>query len=148
MIFWFLLTFSLSLSNFITGFIICIIVTRASYGILYDEKGFKFKILGILDSIKYFLILFIEIYKSSFSYIFRIIKKDCEPFIAEVELEVSDPLAITIISNSITLTPGTLTVDVDGSKLTVITLKDCGDCAVLVNKEIKEKFEKLFIERG
>src|SRR6056297_514082 len=86
-----------------------------------------------------------EIYISSFSYIKRIIKKDCQPFITEVELEVKDPLIITIISNSITLTPGTITVNAEGNKLTVLSLKDCKDGPETVRKEIRENFERYFI---
>jgi len=147
-VFWFLLTLNFSPLNLIMGTIISIVVTRASYGILYDNKGFIFKPLVILTLIKYFFNLLIEIYKSSFTYIVRIIKKDCDPFIVEIELDVTDPLIITIIANSITLTPGTITVDTDKNKLTVLTLKNCEDCAIMVEKEIKEKFQKFFVAKG
>jgi multicomponent Na+:H+ antiporter subunit E len=73
-----------------------------------------------------------------------IIKKDCIPCIAEVDLTISDPLFITIISNSITLTPGTMTIDVNDNKLTVLSLKNCCDYE-LISAEIKNKFENFFI---
>lgn len=146
LVFWMLFTFNFSYLNLIAGIIVCFVVTRLSYGILYNEKGFIFKALRIKIIIKYFLNLLLEIYKSSFSYMIRIIKKDCEPCIVEVELSVTDPLAIAIISNSITLTPGTLTVDVNDNKLTVLALKNCEDCELAVNTEIKDKFEKIFID--
>jgi len=146
MIFWILIDLNLKPLNLIAGLIVCFFVTKLSYGILYNDKSFKFKSLKLTTLFKYFFNLMLEIYKSSFSYMFRIIKKDCEPFITEVELEVDDPLIITIISNSITLTPGTITVDVDKNKLTVLTLKICQNCDETVGKEIKEKFQKYFIK--
>lgn len=146
LIFWVLFTFDFSYLNLITGIIICLVVTRLSNGILYNEKGFVFKSIKLNIIIKYFFILMLEIYKSSFSYIVRIIKKDCEPCIVELELSVKDPLIITIISNSITLTPGTLTVDAKDNKLTVLALKFCMDCELAVVRYIKEKFEKFFID--
>lgn len=45
-----------------------------------------------------------------------------EPAVVEVPLRVQSDLAITTIANSITLTPGTLTVRVEGRSLTVHTL--------------------------
>jgi multicomponent Na+:H+ antiporter subunit E len=34
-----------------------------------------------------------------------------EPAVVEYKLEVTNPLAVTVLANSITLTPGTLTLD-------------------------------------
>ncbi|WP_432402954.1 Na+/H+ antiporter subunit E [Wukongibacter sp. M2B1] len=146
LIFWMLFTFNFSYLNLIAGTAVCFIITRLSYAILYNKKRYSLKIPRIKVMIKYFFNLMLEIYKSSFSYMIRIIKKDCEPFIVEVELKVKDPLVITIISNSITLTPGTLTVDINDNKLTVLALKNCDDREMVVRTEIKEKFEKIFIK--
>lgn len=146
MFFWILIDLKFNPLNLFAGLIICIFVTKFSYGVLYDNNGFEFKTIKITILLKYFLNLMWEIYKSSFSYMARIIKKDCEPFIAHVELAVEDPLIIALISNSITLTPGTLTVDADKNKLTVLTLKDCENCGETVSREIKDSFEKYFIE--
>jgi len=95
--------------------------------------------------IPYSLNLIKEIYLSSFSYLKRIIKKDCQPFITEVQLEVDDPLIVAIISNSITLTPGTITVNAERNKLTVLSLKDCRSDQETVRREIRENFEKYFL---
>lgn len=146
--FWLLFTFSFSLFNIAAGLIICSLVAFASKGVLYGSESYLFRKIGFLTMIKYVCNLLLEIYKSSFSYIVRIIKKDCEPFIVEITLDVTDPLVIAIISNSITLTPGTLTIDVQNNKLTILTLKDCSDCINLVDTEIKEKFQSFFIEEG
>lgn len=146
--FWMLLTFNFYPLNIATGLIISIVVTITSKGILYDNNGYLFKKIRILTMIKYLFNLILEIYKSSFTYIVRIIKMDYEPFVVDIELDVADPLIISIISNSITLTPGTLTIDVQGNKLTVLTLKDCEDCDFLLDEQIKEKFQSYFIEKG
>lgn len=149
--FWLLLTLNLELWSIITGLIISSAITKISYGVLYDRNGFRFRTVGIITIIKYFINLLFEIYKSSFNYLVRIIKKDCEPCIVDVVLDVTDPLLISIISNSITLTPGTITVDAEGNKLKVLTLKNCNsceDCQVIVQKDIKDKFESFFIKKG
>jgi len=140
-----LLNMSLRPLNIIAGVLICLFVTRFSEGILYNYRGFVFKSIDKKVLIPYTLNLFKEIYLSSFSYIKRIIKKDCQPFITEIELKVKDPLVIAIISNSITLTPGTITVNADGNKLTVLSLKDCKEDQETVRKEIRDNFERFFI---
>ncbi len=151
LVFWFLLTLNFEIWNIIIGIIVTIIANIVSRGVLYDKNGFKFKSIELITVIKYSLNLVLEIYKSSFSYLIRIIKKDCEPFILEMELEVTDPLIVSIIANSITLTPGTITVDVQGNKLKILTLKKCASyeaCEEVVRQEIKDKFESFFIEKG
>ncbi|MDO8861164.1 Na+/H+ antiporter subunit E [Haliea sp. E1-2-M8] len=40
------------------------------------------------------------------------------PTIVEVEAKATSKFALTLLGNSITLTPGTLTIDIDGNRLT------------------------------
>lgn len=143
--FWMVLTLNLELINLIVGFIASIIVTIFSASVLYDESESKFKAPKLLTILKFFFRLIFEIYKSSFSHIIRIIKKDCNPIIVEVTLDLTDPYLIMIIANSITLTPGTITVNTDKNKLTVLAIKDQGENGKRIAKDIKEKFEKFFI---
>jgi multisubunit Na+/H+ antiporter MnhE subunit len=44
--------------------------------------------------------------------------------IYEIELEIDDPIAVGIVANSITLTPGTLTIDIQGDDILVHGLTD------------------------
>jgi len=145
MLFWLLLNMSLNPINLAAGLAVSVLVTILSKDIPYDENGYFYKPIRGLRFLLYLLRLVVEIFKSSFSYLVRIIKKDSIPFITEVELEVKDPLLIAIIANSITLTPGTITVDVNENHLTVISLKDAKSSEESIRKEIHEKFEKYFI---
>lgn len=141
-IFWMLLTLNLEISNIIGGLMVSFIVTYLSYGILYTEKGFAFDFPGIFTIIKYIFILFSEIYISSIDLIKSIVKNEYDPSILEVKLDIEDPLLITLVANSITLTPGTITVDKNDNSLLVLYIKR--DKEKMVEKNIKEKFEKLF----
>jgi multicomponent Na+:H+ antiporter subunit E len=143
--FWLFLNMSLRPLNLIVGALVSLFVTRFSEGILYNHRGFIFKSINVKILIPYTFNLIKEIYVSSFSYIKRIIKKDCQPFVTEIDLRVKDPLIIAIIANSITLTPGTITVNAEGNKLTVLSLKDCKEGPETVRKEIRENFESYFI---
>jgi len=131
--------------NLAAGVAVSALVTALSKGILYNENGYWYKPIKVGRFILYLIRLIGEIFVSSFSYLARIIKKDSIPIIVEVELVVEDPLLIAIIANSITLTPGTITVDIDENKLTVISLKDIKSSEESIRKEIHEKFESYLI---
>ena len=145
MFFWLMLNMSMNPINLAAGVAVSAFVTLLSKGILYNENGYWYKPIRVGRLIVYLLRLIGEIFKSSVSYIARIIKKDSIPVVVEVELRVDDPLVIAIIANSITLTPGTITVDVNKNKLTVISLKDINSSKESVIDEIHEKFESYFI---
>jgi len=145
MFFWLLLNMSMNPINLAAGIAVSALVTALSKGILYNENGYWYKPIRVGRLILYLLRLIGEIFKSSLSYLARIIRKDSNPVVVEVELQVEDPLVVAIIANSITLTPGTITVDVDENKLTVISLKDNKSSKESVIKEIHDKFESYFI---
>ncbi|MTI68245.1 MAG: hypothetical protein FH753_16820 [Firmicutes bacterium] len=144
-LFWILLSLNFKITNLLIGGIISLLVVFISFGVSFNNKGIKYKLPKAFILIKYSIILFIEIYKSSFAHIKRVLKCDCSPIIIKVKLETKDPFIITIISNSITLTPGTITVDTDGSELTVLCIEDDGENGESYARTIKERFEKIFL---
>ncbi|MBS4536493.1 Na+/H+ antiporter subunit E [Clostridium sp. D2Q-14] len=145
-IFWLLLTTNGNPPNILAGFLSSLLITRLSYGILYDEKGFIFHIPKPHIMIKYLITLFAEIYKSAIDHIVNILTNDYNPTIVEVNLDIEDPLLVTLIANSITLTPETITVEKEGNKLLVLYIKE--DIYNEVEKEIKSNFESIFITKG
>lgn len=68
----------------------------------------------IFNAIAYFIVLIYEIIKSTIDVSFRIIKGGkIDPVIVDIETVLERPISQTILANSITLTPGTLSVDLD-----------------------------------
>ena len=147
-LFWYLFTLDLSISNIVIGLFVCISITLISLKTFSEDKEHVIVLPGVITMIKYFARLIYEIYLSSFFNIIRIIKKDQDLVIVEVELEVTTPLPITIIANSITLTPGTITIDSNENVLQVMAIKDDGLNGEGIRKDIKEKFESHFIMKG
>ena len=71
-------------------------LTRIGYGIIY------------------FLDLIYEIIKSTVDVVFnKIMRRDINPVVIDVETVLKRPVSQTILANSISLTPGTLSVDLD-----------------------------------
>ncbi len=67
----------------------------------------------ILYGIVYFIVLVIAILKSALDVAIRTISGKVDPVIVEIETVLKRPVSQTILANSITLTPGTLSVDLD-----------------------------------
>lgn len=71
-------------------------LTRLGYGIIY------------------FLDLIYEIFKSTFNVAFYgIMGRNIDPVVFDIETVLERPVSQTILANSISLTPGTLAVDLD-----------------------------------
>lgn len=68
------------------------------------------------------------------------------PAVVEVPLEIEDPVVASLLAATVTLTPGTVSIDVDmaARRLTVHGL-DVPDAAALV-AEIKDRYERRLLE--
>ncbi len=80
----------------------------------------------------YFIVLIWEIIKSTLNICVLIFKGDrYNPQVINIETELKREISQTFLANSITLTPGTLTVDVDSEnqilKVAVITPRNTED---------------------
>ena len=86
----------------------------------------------IYYAIAYLVVLILEIIKSTIDMCLRIFKsKGFEPIVIDIDTELKRPISQTILANSITLTPGTLSVDLDSEnqviKVAVIAPRDVKD---------------------
>lgn len=95
--------------------------------------------------IAYFVVLIWEIIKSTLSMCALICKGDkYNPQVINIETELKREISQTFLANSITLTPGTLTVDLDSEnqilKVAVITPRDAKD-VIPFEPYIKGMFE-------
>ena len=64
--------------------------------------------------IVYFVVLILEIIKSTCSVAFNgIMRRNIDPIVVDIETVLERPVSQTILANSISLTPGTLSVDLD-----------------------------------
>lgn len=70
---------------------------------------------------KYLAVLLVEIFKANFAVIKLVTSSryDVEPALVTFSVELKSEIALVILSDSITLTPGTITVLQEGNRLTV-----------------------------
>jgi multicomponent Na+:H+ antiporter subunit E len=101
------------IGNWVVIFITAFIVSLA---FVKGEKLFVVTPKKIIYSIIYLFYLFIEIVKSNFDVARRVVQPriPINPGIVKVQTKLKSPVGRMILANSITLTPGTLSVEVKG----------------------------------
>jgi multicomponent Na+:H+ antiporter subunit E len=92
-------------------------------------------------------VLIIEIFKSSWSYILTIFHQRFEIVVFDMVLSFTDPIKVALVANSITLTPGTVTVDVNQQTITVMAFVDKGTTQAQIEAPIRERFEALLKDK-
>ncbi len=70
-------------------------------------------LMRIFYGIAYFIVLIFGIIKATWDVAGRTLNGKVEPVVVEIETELKRPVSQTILANSITLTPGTLSIDLD-----------------------------------
>jgi multicomponent Na+:H+ antiporter subunit E len=145
---WFLLNFNLEIPTIIFGIVISFFVSLLGYNTLYTKTGLRYKGLRITSIIHYVLLLFVEIFKSSFLFVINLLSGGYKPKVFKIELDLYDPVQVAIVANSITLTPGTISIDVVGHTIYVMVLAKPEATQEELEAPIRSKFEKLLKAMG
>jgi multicomponent Na+:H+ antiporter subunit E len=141
---------TVSIQNFLVGLLLALIVIwplRRFYS-FRKETSLRKYMRKIPDQLKFFWMLIIEIIKANIM-VAKIVlqpKIDIKPGIIAVPIRTKTDAGITALANTITLTPGTLTIDVsnDRSVLYVHAI-DTSDPEGL-REFIREDIEKYVLE--
>jgi len=98
----------------------------------------------IIFFILYIFVLFIEIIKANFDVAYRVIhpKMPIKPGIIIIKTKLKQDIAKMILANSITLTPGTFTLDIKGDELLIHWIYVRSEKMDESTKIIGQKFEK------
>jgi len=118
---WLVLISKLSWPELICGGLVCLIISFFGAGI-YSKLGFPpLSIKRILFFFVYIIVLFGEIIKANLDVAYRIIhpRMPIKPGIVVIKTRLKSDIAKMILANSITLTPGTFTLDVIGDELLI-----------------------------
>lgn len=113
MLLWMLLTGSLDKQELITGGVVSLLVTTLFTSRLAIFTGFKFSWLAPIYILIYLGNFLIALLLANFDLAVRVLSPSLpiRPEMVEVKTILKSPLAKLILANTITLTPGTLTVD-------------------------------------
>ncbi|MCT4660690.1 MAG: Na+/H+ antiporter subunit E [Tissierellales bacterium] len=145
--FWMILESSFSIESLVKGIIVASIVLLFSNKIFKNNDVKYLKGQAIWRTIWFLEIVMVEMFKAAFQHIVRIMIGDDTPVILEVELEFKDPFITMLIANAITLTPGTITLKVEGSKLTVLGFAKDSFEEEAIRHTILSRFQKPFVKK-
>jgi multicomponent Na+:H+ antiporter subunit E len=144
---WMLLNLRFDLYTVFFGLVIASFVAFFSYDTLHDRQGLHFKGIPFHRIVFYFVVLSFEIFKSAFMYVINLFNKRYVPVIFRISLKDLDPVKVAIVANSITLTPGTISVEMIDRVLYVMVLADPETPHSELEKPIRERFEKLLRDK-
>lgn len=114
-IIWLLLTWSLKFQEVMVGLAVAFIVTLLTRDLFPDEMIKFINPVRLFWAVIYLPYLIFYIILANFDVAYRVLNPNLpiSPGIVKVKTTLKSELAKTILANSITLTPGTLTVEID-----------------------------------
>jgi multicomponent Na+:H+ antiporter subunit E len=144
---WMLLIWSLEPPDLIAGAIVALILS------LLFNNLFEGELLKLLNPIKlfwailYIPVFFVHMVIANFDVAYRVLNPNLpiKPGIVKVKTRLKSDLGKTVLANSITLTPGTLTVDINGEYLYIHWINVESQDMEGATHKIVDKFEKYLV---
>jgi len=147
---WSALSSKLDQLELICGGVVCLIISLFGANI-YSKLGFPpLSLKGVLFSLIYIIVLLWEIIKANFDVAYRVIhpKMPIKPGIVVIKTRLKSDIAKMILANSITLTPGTFTLDVIGDKLLIhwinVKAEDIDEATSLIGQRFEKYLRMIF----
>ena len=147
---WLALSSRLDWPELITGGVVCLIVCLFASHIYSKLDLPPLSIKRILFFLVYLIVLFWEIIKANFDVAYRILhpKMPIKPGIVVIKTTLKSDIAKMILANSITLTPGTFTLDVIGDKLLIhwinVKAEDIDEATSLIGHRFEKYLRVIF----
>jgi len=142
---WLLLTWAPGVADVFVGVVVALLVATLLSHIYPDDPHKALdprRVFWFLVYIPYFLLYCV---RANLDVAYRVLHPDMpiRPGIVKVRTELTSEMAKTFLANSITLTPGTLTVDIDGPDLYIHWINVVGEGVEEHSARIVRRFERL-----
>ncbi|MBN1353261.1 MAG: Na+/H+ antiporter subunit E [Candidatus Omnitrophica bacterium] len=144
MLVWFALASSLNYQMLIFGILVSLILSIFFSKVYLELELPPLSIKRIVYFIIYVFVLFKEIAKANVDVAYRVLhpKMPIRPGVVVIKTKLKRDIAKLILANSITLTPGTFTLDILGDNLLVHWINVKTEDSEEATKIISEKFER------
>ncbi len=147
LLFWLLLSGIFDAFHVIAGIICSAIIALISHDLLVKGKGEKM----LSKSFRFVIYLGWELWQivlANFDVAYRVLhpKMPMDPQIIEFDTSLRSDFALVTLANSITLTPGTITIDIKDGKFLVHAIAKKPADALLVNKTMQNKVADVYME--
>lgn len=107
------------------------------------EAGTRSVVPRPLALVRFLAVLLVEIYRSSWTMLRGIVTFQVSPRIVHIRTRLGSDLARMVLANSITLTPGTITLDLNDDHLLVFWFFSTTSHSRAAGEEIKGNLEAL-----
>ena len=140
---WVIANGTLAVDTLITGVVVCaaIALAFASFARVYSVIRWSPKV--IIYYLMYFGVFLVELTKANLN-VMRLVfspRIAIEPGIVEIKTSLKSPIGRLALANSITLTPGTLVVDIKDDSLFIHWINVSATDPVAATEEISARFE-------
>jgi multicomponent Na+:H+ antiporter subunit E len=149
-ILWLALVSKFEWAELVCGGLVCLIISLFAAH-MYSRLGFpSLSIKMFLFFMAYIIVLFWEIIKANFDVAYRVIhpKMPIKPGIVVIKTHLKSDIAKMILANSITLTPGTFTLDVIDDKLLIhwinVKTEDIDEATSLIGRRFEKYLRVIF----
>ncbi len=144
MLIWVIANGTLATDVLIAGAVICaaIALAFATFARVYSFISWTPK--AVFYYLLYLAVFLIELTKANLN-VMRLVfspRIEIEPGIVEIKTELKSPIGRMALANSITLTPGTLVVDIKDDSLFIHWINVSATDPVAATEEISARFEK------
>ncbi len=142
---WILLSGSLSSAELVTGLAVAAVVTLASRPHLALFSGLRLTPGALLPFVTYLGVFLVALIRANLDMARRVLTPSLplRPGVVEVRTRLTSSLGRLILANSITLTPGTLTVDLQDDSILVHWVDiPPGSDIESATRDITSKFER------
>jgi len=148
-IFWILLA-GTDVQELIVGLAVSILISSLLVKKISVFDDIRISLKAFICSLIYIFIFMVELVKSNFDVAFRVLhpKLPINPGIVKVRTKLKSKLGRIILANSITLTPGTLTVEIQQDYYYIhwidVTAEDIDRSTELIVKKFEKYLEVIF----
>ena len=144
MIFWLLITFKFTVPNIAAG-AIASAITAAIFGRYYFHNVYKFLQPRLWLWFVVYVVTFIwACIKANFDVAYRVLHPamPIKPGIVKVKTTLRSEFARTLLANSITMTPGTITVDIIGDEMYIHWIYIRSEDPAVYTRMVTGRFEE------
>ena len=145
---WLCLTSTFEWQELVTGILMSLVLAFFLTGSYSSLSLPPLSLKRLLAFVVYLGILFKEIVKANIDVAYRVLhpKMPIKPGIVTIRTNLKQDIAKLVLANSITLTPGTFTVDIIGDRLLIHWINVKAEDLDTATRIIGEKFEKYLIK--
>ena len=142
---WLLLAGTLRQDELVAGLVVAVLVTLLAGPRLAVLSGVRLTPLAPWYLLSYLAVFFLALIRANLDMARRVLTPSLpiRPAVVEVETRLKSPLGLMLLANSITLTPGTLSIDIQGDRILVHWIdRPPGTDLQAATRAISETFER------